>query len=71
MPQPKQLSLDTLIAKRKALPDGWKGNAYQHYGDLYGIRIIGYEKGSHTPGKDYSVAHGRIENSEVQEEEEE
>jgi hypothetical protein len=63
-----QLSLDTLIEKRKALPDGWQGNAYRCYGSLYGLRVIGFDKSVHTPGRDYSVVHGIIKENEVKEE---
>ena len=64
----EQLSLDSMVEKRKSQPDGWVGNAYRCYGDLYGIRIIGFDKSVHTPGRDYPVVHGKIKESEGEEE---
>lgn len=63
----EQLSLDSLIEKRRSLPDGWVGNAYRHYGELYGIRIPGFDKSVHNPGRDYPVVHGKVKQGENEE----
>lgn len=63
MPEQKQLTLDSLIEKRKNLPDSWVGNAYRHYGQFYGLRAVGFDKSVHIPGRDYPVVHGKIKES--------
>lgn len=67
MPQSTQLSLDTLIEKRRSLPDGWVGNVFRHYGELYGIKIIGFDPKVCKPGTLYSVVHGKVKEDEVSE----
>lgn len=64
---PQQLSLDTLVKKRKNQPDCWTGFVFRHYGELYGLRIMGFDKNVHIAGKDYAVVHGRMNVDETEE----
>jgi hypothetical protein len=65
---PEQLSLDTVLEKQRKQRDHWDGFTFFHYGVPYGLRVIGYDRHVHEPGKIYPVVHGRVDPADVEKE---